>query len=105
MGSDVVPDSDEEEQIMNRYANETEPQPGPSNTAPQSAKKPTKSKKKEKKKDVLKWDQSTTGTAWKTPEWLGTMDTATIIKAPVEYFKSFCLQMFLSTLWTKILFT
>ena len=71
---------------MNRNINEeTEPQPGPSSIAPQSAKK----SKKEKKKDVLKWDQSTTGTIWRTPEWLQTIDAATNIKAPVEYFRTF----------------
>ena len=88
---------------MNRNTNEeTEPQPGPSSIAPQSAKK---SNKKEKKKDVLKWDQSTTGTIWRTPEWLQTIDAATNIKAPVEYFRTFFLQIFLNTLLSKAAFT
>ena len=77
--------------------NETEPQPGPSSSVPESAKNSLKSKQK-RKKDALKWDQSTTGTVRRTPERLGTMDTATTIKAPVEYFSSFFPQIFLSTL-------
>ena len=87
LSSDTLEDCDAEQ-----FVTDNDPvsyPPATTSTAPDSSQTQNSKKAKKSKKSSVKWRQNRTGSMWTTPDWLGSLEPATSIKTPVEYFRMF----------------
>ena len=84
LGSDTLEDCDEEQFVSNN--DPVSDPPATTLTAPDSSQAQNSKKAKKSQKLFVKWRQNRTGCMWTTPDWLGSLELATSVKTPVEYF-------------------
>ena len=87
LGSDTLEECDEEQFVTND--DPVSDPPATTATAPDSSQAQNSKKAKKSKKSSVKWRQNRTGSMWITPDWLESLEPATSIKTPVEYFQMF----------------
>ena len=87
LGSDTLEDCDEEQFVFND--DPVSDPPATTLTAPDSSQAQNSKKAKKSQKLSVKWRQNRTGSMWTTPDWLESLEPATSIKTPVEYFQMF----------------